>query len=107
VCSSDSARAAAGAFSEVAGHLDVLINNAGVYPDQGLTVLTLPRARLGQTVRLRQDQHPLVRERRTEAMELLGPSCNGSTFSLPRTIHSDTPSFQRLDQQRGVVTVEP
>jgi NAD(P)-dependent dehydrogenase (short-subunit alcohol dehydrogenase family) len=49
VSSSDSVRAAAGAFSEVAGHLDVLINNAGVYPDQGLTVLTLPRARLDQT----------------------------------------------------------
>jgi NAD(P)-dependent dehydrogenase (short-subunit alcohol dehydrogenase family) len=49
VSSPDSVRAAAGAFSEVAGHLDVLINNAGVYPDQGLTVLTLPRARLDQT----------------------------------------------------------
>jgi NAD(P)-dependent dehydrogenase (short-subunit alcohol dehydrogenase family) len=49
VSSSDSVRAAAGAFSTVAAHLDVLINNAGIYPDQGLTVLTLPRARLDQT----------------------------------------------------------
>jgi len=31
------------------GRLDVLINNAGVYPDQGLTILTLPRDRLDQT----------------------------------------------------------
>ena len=49
VRSSDSVRAAAGAFSGVAGHLDVLINNAGIYPDRGLTVLTLPRARLDET----------------------------------------------------------
>jgi NAD(P)-dependent dehydrogenase (short-subunit alcohol dehydrogenase family) len=49
VSSSDSIQAAASAFSKVAGHLDVLINNAGIYPDRGLTVLTLPRARLDQT----------------------------------------------------------
>ena len=29
--------------------MDVLINNAGVYPDPGLTILTLPRDRLAQT----------------------------------------------------------
>jgi NAD(P)-dependent dehydrogenase (short-subunit alcohol dehydrogenase family) len=33
----------------VADHLDVLINNAGIYPDEGLTILTLPRERLDQT----------------------------------------------------------
>jgi NAD(P)-dependent dehydrogenase (short-subunit alcohol dehydrogenase family) len=49
VSSPDSVRAAADAFPQVAGHLNVLINNAGVYPDQGLTVLTLPRARLDET----------------------------------------------------------
>jgi NAD(P)-dependent dehydrogenase (short-subunit alcohol dehydrogenase family) len=49
VSSSDSIQAAAGELSRIAGHLDVLINNAGIYPDQGLTVLTLPRARLDQT----------------------------------------------------------
>ncbi len=49
VSSSDSIQAAASAFSKDAGHLDVLINNAGIYPDQGLTVLTLPLARLDQT----------------------------------------------------------
>ncbi len=47
--SSDSIRAAAGLFSGIADRLDVLINNAGIYPDQGLTVLTLPRDRLDAT----------------------------------------------------------
>jgi NAD(P)-dependent dehydrogenase (short-subunit alcohol dehydrogenase family) len=49
VSRSDSIRAAAAAFPGLAGHLDVLINNAGIYPDQGLTILTLPRDRLDQT----------------------------------------------------------
>ncbi len=49
VSSSDSIRAAAGLFSGIADRLDVLINNAGIYPDQGLTVLTLPRDRLDAT----------------------------------------------------------
>jgi len=49
VSNSDSIRAATGEFSKVADHLDVLINNAGIYPDRGLTVLTLPRAQLDQT----------------------------------------------------------
>jgi NAD(P)-dependent dehydrogenase (short-subunit alcohol dehydrogenase family) len=49
VSSSASVQAAAGGFSKVAGHLDVLINNAAIYPDRGQTVLTLPRARLEQT----------------------------------------------------------
>ena len=31
------------------GGLDVLINNAGIYPDRGLTILTLPRDRLDAT----------------------------------------------------------
>jgi NAD(P)-dependent dehydrogenase (short-subunit alcohol dehydrogenase family) len=49
VSSSDSIRSAASQFAAVAGHLDVLINNAGIYPDQGLTILTIPRDRLAQT----------------------------------------------------------
>ncbi len=49
VSRSDSIRAAAGQFTRVADHLDVLINNAGIYPDQGLTILTLSRDRLDQT----------------------------------------------------------
>jgi NAD(P)-dependent dehydrogenase (short-subunit alcohol dehydrogenase family) len=49
VSSSDSIRAAASRFATNSDHLDVLINNAGIYPDQGLTILTLPRDRLDQT----------------------------------------------------------
>jgi NAD(P)-dependent dehydrogenase (short-subunit alcohol dehydrogenase family) len=50
VSQSASIRAAASTFAGIASRLDVLINNAGVYPDQGLTVLTLPRDRLDQTL---------------------------------------------------------
>jgi NAD(P)-dependent dehydrogenase (short-subunit alcohol dehydrogenase family) len=46
---SDSIRDAAGRFAGVADHLDVLVNNAAVYPDQGLTILTVPRDRLDAT----------------------------------------------------------
>jgi NAD(P)-dependent dehydrogenase (short-subunit alcohol dehydrogenase family) len=49
VSRSDSIRAGATQFSGVADNLDVLINNAGIYPDKGLTILTLARDRLDQT----------------------------------------------------------
>src|SRR5205085_11720886 len=49
VSSSNSIRNAVSQFAAIADHLDVLINNAGVYPDEGLTILTLPRDRLAQT----------------------------------------------------------
>jgi NAD(P)-dependent dehydrogenase (short-subunit alcohol dehydrogenase family) len=49
VSSSASIRSAASQFAAIADHLDVLINNAGIYPDQGLTILTLTRERLDQT----------------------------------------------------------
>ena len=49
VSRSESVLAAAREFGLVADHLDVLINNAGIYPDEGLTILTLPRERLDQT----------------------------------------------------------
>ena len=47
--SPDSIRNAARRFGAIADRLDVLINNAGVYPDEGFTILTLPRDRLAQT----------------------------------------------------------
>src|SRR5947209_7896388 len=50
VSSSPSIRNAANQFAAVAARLDVLINNAGIYPDEGLTILTLPRDRLTQTL---------------------------------------------------------
>jgi NAD(P)-dependent dehydrogenase (short-subunit alcohol dehydrogenase family) len=49
VSNSASIRAAANQFAKIADHLDVLVNNAGIYPDEGLTILTLPRDRLDQT----------------------------------------------------------
>ena len=49
VKSSQSIRTAVRQFAEIADRLDVLINNAGVYPDQGSNILTLSRDRLAQT----------------------------------------------------------
>lgn len=49
VSSSESLATAASKLPSIANHLDVLINNAGVYPDEGLNILTLPRDRLVQT----------------------------------------------------------
>jgi NAD(P)-dependent dehydrogenase (short-subunit alcohol dehydrogenase family) len=41
--------AAARMLGERTGALDVLVNNAGVYPDEGVDILTVPRDRLVQT----------------------------------------------------------
>lgn len=49
VSSSPSIRTAATRYASISDHLDVLINNAGIYPDHGLTIVTLPRDRLHQT----------------------------------------------------------
>src|SRR3954463_6771479 len=47
---SDSKRLASAAseFSSI-GHLDVLINNAGIYPDEGISVLTVAREQMVST----------------------------------------------------------
>jgi NAD(P)-dependent dehydrogenase (short-subunit alcohol dehydrogenase family) len=42
--------AAARTFAQAFGRLDALINNAGGYPDEGLTILTIPRGQLVQTL---------------------------------------------------------
>ena len=47
----DGIRTAAAGFASIADYLDRLINTAGIYPDKGLTILTLPRDRLDQTLR--------------------------------------------------------
>ena len=49
VSRSDNIKRAASQFTAIADHLDVLINNAAIYPDQGLTISTLPRERLAET----------------------------------------------------------
>ncbi|HEX2475100.1 MAG TPA: SDR family NAD(P)-dependent oxidoreductase [Lacipirellulaceae bacterium] len=50
VISSKSIHQAASRFRSVADHLNVLINNAGVYPDEGINVLTIPRDRMVDTL---------------------------------------------------------
>jgi NAD(P)-dependent dehydrogenase (short-subunit alcohol dehydrogenase family) len=49
VSHSESIHAAAKNFAATADHLDVLINNAGIYPDEGLTILNVSRDRMVQT----------------------------------------------------------
>ena len=49
VSSSESIRDAARRFETISDRLDVLINNAGIYPDAGSTVLTLSRDRMVET----------------------------------------------------------
>jgi NAD(P)-dependent dehydrogenase (short-subunit alcohol dehydrogenase family) len=47
---SDSIRAAAERFGELESQLDILINNAGIYPDQGLNILDISRERMVDTL---------------------------------------------------------
>ena len=49
VSRSDSIRNAAHEYAKVADHLDVLINNAGIYPDEGVSIMTVPRALMVKT----------------------------------------------------------
>jgi NAD(P)-dependent dehydrogenase (short-subunit alcohol dehydrogenase family) len=49
VSRSGSIRNAAGEFDAIADHLDVLINNAGIYPDQGRNIQTIARDALADT----------------------------------------------------------
>jgi NAD(P)-dependent dehydrogenase (short-subunit alcohol dehydrogenase family) len=46
---SSSLQAAARAFAQIADRLDVLINNAGIYPDRDVTILTVSRDQLAAT----------------------------------------------------------
>src|SRR5436190_4777888 len=49
VTDSLSIREAARGFSTVSDRLDVLVNNAGIYPDEGVTIATVPRDQMVQT----------------------------------------------------------
>jgi NAD(P)-dependent dehydrogenase (short-subunit alcohol dehydrogenase family) len=49
VSDSPSIEAAARTFAEKSDRLDVLINNAGIYPDKGVSILDIPRQRLVET----------------------------------------------------------
>jgi NAD(P)-dependent dehydrogenase (short-subunit alcohol dehydrogenase family) len=50
VSNSTSIHSAAASFAKISNHLDVLINNAGIYPDKGLNILTVPRDHMVQTL---------------------------------------------------------
>jgi len=50
VSSSESIRQAASRFQGIADRLDVLVNNAGIYPDEGMNILTIPRNRMAETL---------------------------------------------------------
>lgn len=50
VSNSRSIREAASRFAAIADHLDVLINNAGIYPDEGFNILTVARERMVETL---------------------------------------------------------
>jgi NAD(P)-dependent dehydrogenase (short-subunit alcohol dehydrogenase family) len=50
VSNSESIRRAAGEFAAIANHLDVLVNNAGIYPDEGQSILTISRDRMAGTL---------------------------------------------------------
>src|ERR1043165_9860337 len=49
VSDSTSIQAAAASFAKKSDRLDVLINNAGIYPDKGTTILDVSRERLAET----------------------------------------------------------
>jgi NAD(P)-dependent dehydrogenase (short-subunit alcohol dehydrogenase family) len=49
VSDSHSIREASDRFASISDRLDVLINNAGIYPDEGVTIATIPRERMVQT----------------------------------------------------------
>ena len=49
VSDSRSIASAASAFASI-GQLDVLINNAGIYPDDGVSILTIPRGQIVGTL---------------------------------------------------------
>jgi NAD(P)-dependent dehydrogenase (short-subunit alcohol dehydrogenase family) len=50
VSNSKSIHSAANSFAKISDHLDVLINNAGIYPDKGFNILTIPREQMAQTM---------------------------------------------------------
>ena len=50
VADDESIKAAASRIAQITGSLDVLVNNAGIYPDEGVDILTVPRTVLAQAM---------------------------------------------------------
>jgi NAD(P)-dependent dehydrogenase (short-subunit alcohol dehydrogenase family) len=99
VSNSESIHKAASQFAAIVDHLDALINNAGIYPDKGLTVLTLPRDRLTQTFQtntfgpLEVTQVFLPYLRRSTAARVINIS---SGYGQLEGLSPDVPSYCRL-----------
>jgi NAD(P)-dependent dehydrogenase (short-subunit alcohol dehydrogenase family) len=62
-------------LSQELGHLDVLINNAGIYPDEGVNILTIDRHLLARTM-------------------------NTNTFGAIRTTQTFLPLLEKADRAR-------
>lgn len=75
VADDESITHAAESFGKESDRLDVLINNAGVYPDEGVDILTVPR-------------------------ELLAKTFQTNTFGAIRVIQAFLPFLSRADQAR-------
>lgn len=97
VNSSASIRAAANNFAAIADHLDVLINNAAIYPDEGTSVLTIPRTQMEQTfatnvfgpLEVTQAFLPLLRK--SNAARVINFSSGGGQLD---SLSSDVPSYR-------------
>ena len=93
---SESIRNAATRFASIAERLDVLINNAGIYPDGDLAILTVPRDRLTETFQtntfgpLEVTQAFLPYLRRTTAARVINIS---SGYGQPEGLSPDVPSY--------------
>ena len=77
VADDESIAQAAENFSKESDQLDVLINNAGIYPDEGFNILTVPR-------------------------ELLSKTFQTNVFGAIRVIQALLPFLSRADQARIV-----
>jgi NAD(P)-dependent dehydrogenase (short-subunit alcohol dehydrogenase family) len=75
VADDDSISQAASSFAKESDRLDVLVNNAGIYPDEGFDILTAPR-------------------------ELLTKTFQTNTFGAIRVIQAFLPFLSRADQAR-------
>jgi NAD(P)-dependent dehydrogenase (short-subunit alcohol dehydrogenase family) len=94
--SPQSVLSAAKEFASVADRLDVLINNAAIYPDEGLTVLTITRDQVDQTFQtntfgpLEVTQAFLPHLRRSQAARVINVS---SGYGQLNGLAPDVPSY--------------